>query len=525
MMKSTENLILIGAGFINTKCAGVLLYHSLKKKSATIEEVNKSNIVCRLKDAIKEKYKKIFLIGTSIEDRNIVAVAGKLYKNKTEIIRFSAYKDIDDDYKKELDQYIELEFKNDQTEGDNNSFYIVKDYISERSDYFDPGNDFFPKIQNIYQLGKFGAIKDLTDKKAKAEAENSLKMLEAASSLVRRFDDMKGFQKIIKKVSKSEFDKEIIEEYVKYGSRELVGKSKKTKKLKNDIKTIAKNVNCSVMIYGDSGTGKETIAYQIHAQTENRKEQKFVAFNCADLTPSLIENKLFGYKKGAFTGAIENKDGLFKKANKGTLFLDEIAELSLELQAGLLRVLQERRFYPVGSTEEIEVDIRVIGATNKDIFKLMEEGKFREDLYFRLATVEIKSLSLKDNKEDIGLIASRYAYSAGFIGNGIYNLSDEQIESLKNYDWPGNVRQLQNVIDRAKIFGEKNFDKLIKEQKEHFKPKFEKISEEDVERLENKDDILHFFAKRIRKNSNTDKEACDKMGVALNSFKKYLKNE
>ncbi len=204
----------------------------------------------------------------------------------------------------------------------------------------------------------------------------------------------------------------------------------------------------SVIIYGESGTGKELLSKLIHEHS-TRKEGLFVTINCAALTETLLEAELFGYKKGAFTGAFADKKGLFEVANKGTIFLDEVGEMSLALQVKILRLIQEGTFMRVGDTEMSQVDVRVVSATHRDLKKLIEQAKFREDLYYRLAVVELTLPPLRDRVEDIPILTRHFLniFESKTGKEGI-KLSQEAINELSNYYWPGNIRELGNEIER-----------------------------------------------------------------------------
>jgi two-component system response regulator FlrC len=219
-----------------------------------------------------------------------------------------------------------------------------------------------------------------------------------------------------------------------------------------NILKLAENLAMSditVLIYGESGTGKEVLARYIHANSK-RRTGPFVAVNCAAIPDNLLESELFGYEKGAFTGAAEKKQGKFETANGGTILLDEIAEMSVILQSKLLRVLQEKEIDRVGGKKPLPVDVRVIATTNKDLHKQCMEGRFREDLYYRLNVFPLKLLPLRERPEDIPLLASHFAdfFSASF-GKEINGFTDEAKELLKAHQWRGNVRELENVVQRA----------------------------------------------------------------------------
>ena len=207
----------------------------------------------------------------------------------------------------------------------------------------------------------------------------------------------------------------------------------------------------TVLIYGQSGTGKELIARAIHFNSL-RREKQFVPVDCAVLSENLLESELFGHIRGSFTGAVTTKPGLFEVADGGTVFLDEVGNISLAIQAKLLRVLQEREFTPVGGTKVKKVDIRLIAATNKNLEKMIKEETFREDLYYRLNIVPIFLPSLKERQEDIPLLAAHFLkkYSEE-MGKAIKGFAPEAMERLIRYPWPGNVRELENVIERSVV--------------------------------------------------------------------------
>lgn len=235
---------------------------------------------------------------------------------------------------------------------------------------------------------------------------------------------------------------------LKYGFDNIIGSSFEMIEVFDLIRRI-KDLKTNVLILGESGTGKELVARAIHYNSE-RRDKPFVAINCGAIPENLMESELFGHKKGAFTGAIQNKDGLLKIADKGTVFFDEIGELPLHLQVKLLRFLQNKTFTPVGSTEEETVDVRVIAASNKDLEAEVIQGKFREDLYYRLNVVQINLPPLRARKEDIPLLANYFLEKyTKELNKNIKKISNEAMELLINYPFPGNVRELENAIERA----------------------------------------------------------------------------
>jgi two-component system, NtrC family, response regulator PilR len=232
------------------------------------------------------------------------------------------------------------------------------------------------------------------------------------------------------------------------GLDNIVGQSPKMKAIFDLIQTIAPQ-SSRVLITGESGTGKELVARAIH-ENSPRSATPFITINCGAFPETLLESELFGYVKGAFTGANENRRGLFQAAHGGTLFLDEIGNMNLAMQVKLYRVLQEGKVRPLGSTEEIDVDVRVIAATNRDLDKAIASGEFREDLFYRLSVIPLQLPSLRERREDIPLLARHFLESfRKSMDKPIEAISPQAMSRLETYDWPGNVRELENTIERA----------------------------------------------------------------------------
>jgi DNA-binding NtrC family response regulator len=232
--------------------------------------------------------------------------------------------------------------------------------------------------------------------------------------------------------------------------KDMVSKSPKMEAVFELARTAAKS-NSTVLILGESGTGKEVLARAIHAESP-RKDGPFVGVSCAALTESLLESELFGYEKGAFTGATGSARGKFEIAARGTLFLDEIGDISPKLQLDLLRVLDAREFRRVGGTQLIKTDVRIIAATNRDLKKLVETGTFREDLYYRLNVIPVTLPPLRERKEDIPLLAEHFlAQFRAEMRKALEGISTEAMEMLMAHDWPGNVRELRNVLERGAV--------------------------------------------------------------------------
>ena len=235
------------------------------------------------------------------------------------------------------------------------------------------------------------------------------------------------------------------------GFGELVGVSAKMQRVYQLIEKVGPHT-CPVLILGESGTGKELVARSIHFSSP-RRERPFAPVDCSALVPTLIESELFGYVKGAFTGAAQSRHGLLEAAAGGTLFLDEIGDLPVDLQAKLLRALQEREIKPVGSNERVAIDVRVIAATNRDLEEAIRKNQFRQDLYFRLNVVQIKLPPLRERKNDIPMLVNSFLEKFSPPQHAVRSVSEEAMSRLLAYDWPGNVRELENAVERAVALG------------------------------------------------------------------------
>lgn len=249
-------------------------------------------------------------------------------------------------------------------------------------------------------------------------------------------------------VNKALQKKEKISSPKDYEFMGLIGRSPAMQRVFEMLPRVAA-VPSNVLITGESGTGKELVARAIH-QLSARKDRPFIVVNCGGIPPNLLESELFGYKTGAFTGATKEKPGLFALAHKGTIFLDEVGELPPELQVKLLRVVQEKSFLPLGATSEVKTDVRIISATNRDLEKEVLEGRFREDLFYRLNVISINLPPLRERREDIPLLVEHFLRKyAQKLGKKIEGISDFALKALMEYDFPGNVRELENIIERS----------------------------------------------------------------------------
>ena len=303
----------------------------------------------------------------------------------------------------------------------------------------------------------------------------------------------------------------------------IVGKSTAIKKIYEIISTVAET-DTTVLITGKSGTGKELVARALHYNSK-RRNKPLIAVNCGTITENLIESELFGHKRGAFTGAISDKEGLVKAADGGTLFLDEISELPLQLQVKLLRVLQEKEYTPVGSTLAITVNVRFIASTNRDLKEEVAAGRFREDLYYRLNIVEIHLPSLKDREEDIPLLADHFLNKyRNEMNKNIKGIDPEAMRAMMAYEWKGEIRELENILERAVIFCKEEFITL-KDLPQIFSSKTGAV---DFSKMGSLEDSVRKFERdyifKVLENNNFDKEkTAEILKVGLSTLYRKLK--
>lgn len=327
--------------------------------------------------------------------------------------------------------------------------------------------DLADAVSRIYHIPYDDLAQILQAEKPTAKAERTHLLLDAAQYMYRNYQDETAYADAIRHLACgdnesrwTEAEKRMVEHFQRYGGRELVGKSPAIRDLIGRVNRIAEKKDARVLIHGETGTGKETVALQIHNKSPRAKEP-FIAFNCAVVTPDLLESRFLGYEKGAFTGATERRPGVFEQANGGTLFLDEIGELPLEAQGILLRVLEGGRFTRMGGREEIAVDVRLVAATHRDLAGMVRAGKFREDLFHRLNVVQVRIPPLREHKEDIALLADGY-----WMKRHGCRLAPKQIDALMDYGYPGNVRELFNLLERADVLGENDFARLLAEHRQ-----------------------------------------------------------
>lgn len=314
--------------------------------------------------------------------------------------------------------------------------------------------------------------------------------------------------------------------------KKIIGESGVMTELKNDIERLAKS-NINILVQGSSGTGKELVAHNIHYRSE-RKYENFIVVNCGSLPEQLVESELFGYEKGAFTGADKKKAGLFEIADGGTIFLDEITELPLIAQVKLLRVIQEGEIEKIGRTGMLKVNVRVIAATNRNIETEVKERRFREDLYYRLNVLPVVVPDLKRRTEDIPLIINHFLYNiSADMGREKPDITPQAMDILIKYEWPGNVRELKNVVQRMLFSAEKSITpQLVLKALGITDPDDKEVSEE-LKSLFNGNNILALkdaeskFREKyftfVRSHSTSDSEAAKKLGLAPPNYHRMMK--
>ena len=312
-----------------------------------------------------------------------------------------------------------------------------------------------------------------------------------------------------------------------HGMGNLIGRSEKMQELFRMIEVVS-DTNSTVLITGESGTGKELVAKAIHLNS-SRVAKPFVSVNCGALTETLLESELFGYVKGAFTGAATDRKGLFEVAEKGTIFLDEIGETSTAMQVKLLRVLQERTIRRVGGSEEIPIDVRVIAATNQDLSALVSEGRFREDLFYRVSVFPLETPPLRGRTEDIPLLAHHFLERLKqSMGDHIESISPEALRKLEGHDWPGNVRELENAMERAFILetsGEITEANLLTPSGAGARPKASPFIPPEGLDLDSYVENLQrdYFQEALRRTNGVQVKAAELLRIPYRSFRHYMR--
>ncbi len=348
------------------------------------------------------------------------------------------------------------------------NYFVKKAYSAEEAMKVLSKNDFHVLLVDLMMpgIGGMGLLKSVKEK----GLESSFIIMTAYGTIESAVEAMKegAFDYITKPFSKDElliniekavkaynlYEQNIhLREELKsiYEERKIIGSSKETKKVNELIEKVSANESVNVLITGESGTGKELVAREIHTRS-GRADMPFVPVNCSAIPETLMESELFGYEKGAFTGAVAKREGKFKRANGGTIFLDEIADMAMSMQVKLLRVIQDKEVVSVGGDEPIKVDIRIISATNRNIEAMVEKGNFRDDLYYRLNVVPIHIPPLRKRRDDITVLVDYIIEKLNKkLKKNVSGLSGSIMSKLMSYNFPGNIRELENMLERAYI--------------------------------------------------------------------------
>jgi transcriptional regulator with PAS, ATPase and Fis domain len=496
-----DTLILTGWGWMDyAGAAAVALRHWC---NADVLGMSKRRLPEYLNELANNncEYKRIIILGVSLEGYlDLLLSSLTVLKQKSIDVHWISTITIPEYYPEDINNKLKVQTKDTDT---------LTEAVAE--------------IYGIECTDILNVIKE-SPKKLTEEIKRWHILLEGAMYVYRNYQDGKSYSMAIKHLAQrennctkwSKNENRVIDHYQRYGSRELVGKSDLIRDLQEKINLVAPRDRARVIIYGETGTGKETVAIQIHNKSPRRNEP-FISFNCASVATQLLESRFFGYEKGSFTGANARKVGLFESADGGSLFLDEIGELDLEVQGLLLRVLEGGRFTRIGGTEEVEVDVRLITATHRDLAGMVREGNFREDLFHRLNIIPIKTPSLREHIEDIPLIANSY-----WMRQYRRRLGKTQLTPLQSYDWPGNVRELFNILERASVLDEMDFAKLLKE---HIALVARTRSEPSQEYPENLEDLKRLHISNVlAKHDNNISHAASALGITRNTLKKYLES-
>jgi len=431
-----NTLIITGWGWKDYGCAAAVALRKFSDAKVIGSSTKRlPEKLAELADSPPDKLKTIILLGIGWhgDPDNLLALVKRLHDKKIAVQWLSTL-DLPEWLPAEFNKFVDCKIALDD---ECLTTWVAKLYQQDASD-----------LETLLDSeGKKNIRKNLAQK---------LLLLEAAMYFYRNYQDFDAYGAAIRTLAEgrdqfSEEQNDMIKHFERYGTRELIGKSPMIKHLWALINKVGPKDSARVLIWGETGTGKETVALQLHFKSPRRHEP-FIVANCATLSPQLLISQLFGHKKGAFTGAVENHDGYFKEADGGTLFMDEIGELPPEAQAGLLRVLQDGRFYRLGDNEEFKVNVRIIAATNRNLAQMVRDGKFREDLFHRLNVVQFNLPPLRERGEDILVLAGHFLkLFRATMNKHVNGLTQATRQKLLAHRWPGNVRELRNAIERALI--------------------------------------------------------------------------
>ncbi len=501
--------IIVYPGFQSAAGAAILLR---KYKDAVVCTGSARSIIHTLSNPQLKKVKHIFLIsiGAYCEKDELIKKLKALFLQGIKVTWYY--------------HYSQYEWLANDLKGEKHFTSVIKPkgWVTEIvADHQGIQNDFVTKLLKDEKKYVTNKDKGFLNKYPERAA-----FIESESQRYLFYDDKNAYPEAIRFLATgAELDRKsrnVARHFIETGGRVLIGKSEKISSLKNICIQSGKDPFIRVLIQGETGTGKETVARLIH-NASNRHREPFIPASCANFNENLMESELFGHVKGAFTSSVENRDGKFKRADGGTLFLDEVGELPPNLQARLLRVLQEGRFTPLGSAEDIHVDVRVIAATNRDLINEIKEKRFREDLYFRFAQMVIKTPSLRDIPEDISEIADSIIRNFCMMRDiqKKPKISDKTLACLKSYSWPGNVRELENVLAKAIVQNKlDDVESILKES--------EIIYDSDscfmkIKTIVHCDKVQADYCKKVLEHCNGKKtKAMNMIGLSINTFNKYL---
>jgi two-component system response regulator HydG len=384
-------------------------------------------------------------------------------------------------------------------------------------------------LEALVEIKRFNPAIPVVIMTAYASVETAVKALkEGAYDYLTKpldFDELKIIMERAMEHSRLQVENRYLRESLasQFDRRNIIGRSVPMIRLLETVTQVAPS-EASVLITGESGTGKEMIAGAIHFNSR-RKEGPFVKINCAAITETLLESELFGHEKGAFTGADRRKEGKFRQADRGSIFLDEVSEMSLAMQVKLLRVLQEREIVRVGGEEVIKIDVRVVAATNKELIREIQAGRFREDLYYRLNVVTLHVPPLRERREDIPLIAQHFlALFAERNHKNIRGFTPRAMDRLLKYSWPGNVRELMNAVERGVVLSrseyldEEEFSLVLQDQSPSAEPPAPQITASSLDAVE-KETIL----RALEASGGNKSEAARRLGITRRTLHLKLK--
>ena len=384
-------------------------------------------------------------------------------------------------------------------------------------------------LEALVEIKRFNPAIPVVVMTAYASVETAIRALkEGAYDYLTKpldFDELKIIMERAMEHSRLQEENRYLRESLasQFDRRNLIGRSAPMTKLMDTVTQVAPS-EASVLITGESGTGKEMIAGAIHYNSR-RKEGPFIKINCAAITETLLESELFGHEKGAFTGADRRKEGKFRQADRGSIFLDEVSEMSLSMQVKLLRVLQEREIVRVGGEEVIKIDVRVIAATNKELLREIQAGRFREDLYYRLNVVTLHVPPLRERREDIPLIAQHFlTLFAEKNHKNIKGFTPRAMDRLLKYNWPGNVRELMNAVERGVVLSrseyldEEEFSLVLQDQPRSAEPPVLHITAPSLDAVE-KETIL----RALETSAGNKSEAARRLGITRRTLHLKLK--